>query len=261
MIASIALPSTSTLQPFLAFLRLEILRVTRNRRFLLLTFGFPLLFYLLYTRITPSQGIVAGSPWPVHFMVSMAIFGAIGASFSVGGQRLSSERASGWTRQLRITPLPPFAYTLTKAIAALAVTLPALIVVAAAAVVLDDVRLSPATWIGLIVTLWIGSLPLAALGLVLGFVLDADTAQIGNSLIYFGLAFLGGLFEPSQAMPSVMRQIAQWMPTGRLGDLGWRAVAGQAFNPTDALVLLGYAVVLFAAVAWLYRRDASEEHG
>ena len=252
----------SSLRPALAFLRLEILRVARNRRYLLLTLGFPLFFYLLNTRIESavSRGRIDGIAWPVYFMIGMAVFGSVGASFSVGGQRLAAERASGWTRQLRITPLSPAAYALTKVATALIVTLPALVVIGLAGVLVDGVALAPPTWLAVILLLWIGSLPFAALGLILGLVLDTDTAQLGVTAAYLVLAFVGGLFQPAQTMPSVLQQIAHALPPFHLADLGWRAVAGQPIDPADPAVLLGYAVVLFAAVAWLYRRDTSQEH-
>ncbi len=255
--------AASSLRPALAFLRLEILRVVRNRRYLLLTIGFPLFFYLMYTRILPASGLgwIDGMPWSAYFMIGMGVFGSVGASFSVGGQRLSAERASGWTRQLRITPLSPAAYVLAKVATALIVTLPALLVIALAGVAADGVTLAPGSWLTVVVLLWVGSLPIAALGLALGLLLDADTAQPGVTATYIGLAFLGGLFQPAQSMPSALQQLAHALPLFHLADLGWRAAAGRSLDPDDLLILLGYAIVLFATVAWLYRRDTSQEHG
>jgi ABC-2 type transport system permease protein len=44
----------------------------------------------------------------------MAAYGMIGASLS-NAIPISQERASGWTRQLRITPLPASAWIATEA--------------------------------------------------------------------------------------------------------------------------------------------------
>jgi ABC-2 type transport system permease protein len=43
----------------------------------------------------------------------MATYGAIGGALQVSAP-VARERASGWTRQLRVTPLPPVAYLLAK---------------------------------------------------------------------------------------------------------------------------------------------------
>ena len=85
----LAIPATTgrravpALQPFLAYLRLELRRATRNRRYLVMTVVFPVVIYVLYTAIIPaaaSDQTVGGLTWPVYFLVSMAAYGAIGAA-------------------------------------------------------------------------------------------------------------------------------------------------------------------------------------
>ena len=43
-----------------------------------------------------------------QLLAGMAAYGAIGGGLFAAGPRLSAERASGWLRQLRATPLSPF---------------------------------------------------------------------------------------------------------------------------------------------------------
>ena len=68
-------------------------------------------------------------PWRVYLMVSMCSFGALVAALTAGGARLSTERASGWARQLRVTPLPTWAYVATKVTASMLVILPVICLV------------------------------------------------------------------------------------------------------------------------------------
>ena len=89
-----------------AYLALEIRRAVRNRRYLVFAIGFPVVFYLLYTGVLHRRGRAPTDPtWTAYFLVSMAAYGMIGASLS-NAIPIAQERASGWTRQLRITPLP-----------------------------------------------------------------------------------------------------------------------------------------------------------
>ena len=53
-----------------------------------------------------------------YIMVSMALYGAALTAASAGAM-VAMERAMGWSRQLRLTPLSPVAYILMKAIVAL----------------------------------------------------------------------------------------------------------------------------------------------
>ena len=74
-----------SLRPFLAYLRLEVRRALRNRRYLVMTVVFPVVIYVLYTAVLPaaaSDVTVDGLTWPVYFLVSMAAYGAIGAAMS-----------------------------------------------------------------------------------------------------------------------------------------------------------------------------------
>jgi len=112
MIASApAVPSRRPLLPRL--LRFELRRVLRRPSFMIWTLAFPVVFYLS-TYANPTDNLHArttyGTTWPVFFMVSMCGWAAIAAAFNAGGGRLAAERANGWIRQLRLTPLPTWAY-------------------------------------------------------------------------------------------------------------------------------------------------------
>ena len=253
---AIAVPAQRSLSgPLLAYLRLEVVRALRNRRYLITTLVFPLAFYLMYTAagLGGTKGArIDGAAWSTYFMVSMAAFGAVGATLNSGGVRLAAERASGWTRQLRVTPLPPAAYLVTKIATALIVTLPAIAAVGVAGIVLNGVELDAATWIRLLISLWLGALPFAALGILLGYLFDADTAQAGQTVVFFLIAILGGLLQPISALGEPLGTIARVLPSYHFGNLGWTAIKGAALDPTDVVVLGAYTVVFGALVAWRY---------
>ncbi len=249
--------------PLVAYLRLEVVRVLRNRRYLLTTLAFPLAFYLMYTAVGlgGAKGArLEGTAWTTYFMVSMAAFGAIGATLNSGGIRLAAERASGWTRQLRVTPLPPFAYLTTKIVTAMVVTLPSIAAVGIAGVVVNGVQLDPLTWLRLVVSLWLGALPFAALGILLGYLFTADTAQAGQNVIFFAVAILGGLFQPVSALGEPLGTIARVLPSYHFGNLGWTAIKGAALDPTDIVVLGAYTLVFGVLVAWRYLSE-ERAHG
>lgn len=248
-----------TVRPFVA---LEIRRAVRNRRFIVFTIGFPLVLYLLYTTAGVATSgsadhdpIVGGMHFSAYFMVSMASFAAMSAAFTVGGIRLSMERASGWVRQLRVTPLPAATYVVGKVLVALAIMLPALVLVALAAVLANGVSLSLDIWVRLVLSIWLGSLPLVALAILLGYLFDVEAAQAAQMVLLFGLSIFGGLFIPVQSLPDALATIARMTPTYQLADLGWRAIVGRAPELGGVALLIGYTAVFGALVAWRYRAD------
>lgn len=245
-------PTVPAVRTIVVYARLEIRRVLRNRRYLLFAIGFPVFFYLLYTGVIGGRTSGEAGAWPAFFMVSMAAYGMIGAALS-GAVPIAQERASGWTRQLRITPLPPVGWVGAKVLVAYLTSLPALVLVAATAILVNHVVLPIGTWIVIVGGLGLGVIPFAVFGLLLGYVFDVNSAQSAMSISYIGLAVLGGLWAPASTFGEPLATIARIMPTYHFADLGWASIAGGLPDPADVAVLVGWAVAAFAVVAWRYR--------
>ena len=127
----------------LAFGRFEVGRLVRSWKFLVITVGFPVTFYMLFLGDRQAGQVIDGTvPWRVYLMVSMCSFGALVAALTAGGARLSTERASGWARQLRVTPLPTWAYVATKVTASMLVILPVICLVEVVGATFGEVDLT-----------------------------------------------------------------------------------------------------------------------
>jgi ABC-2 type transport system permease protein len=238
-----------------AYLRFELPRTFRNRRYIVLAIGFPVAFYLLFTRVL--TGNAPADPGVQAFgMVSMAAYGAIGASLSAA-VRISMERTNGWMRQLRVTPLPPLAYLTGKFASAYVTAVPSIVLVMFTAYAVNGVALAPTTWLLVFVALAFGVLPFAALGVAIGFLFDESSAQLVFSIAYVGLAVLGGLWTPISSFPDALATLSRMTPSYRFADLGWAALAGRSPDIVDVLLLAAYGAAFAALVAWRYR--AAEE--
>src|SRR5919197_2947691 len=89
----------------LGMIKLELRRMSRNRRTVIFTLVLPAVFFLLFgTNAGSKHDTVGGGNVAGYIMVSMAVYGAMLATTS-GGAMVSIERAAGWSRQLRLTPL------------------------------------------------------------------------------------------------------------------------------------------------------------
>jgi ABC-2 type transport system permease protein len=258
MTTAIAIPRTvSSIAALRAFVTLEVRRAFRNRRYLLFAIGFPTAFYLLYTGVLSGAAAdptatVGGMPWRTYFMVSMAAYAAIVAA--VGGAIvIADERSSGWTRQLRVTPLPAAAYVVGKLIVSYVVTAPAITAVLVAGALANHVELSAISWAQILVTLVIGSLPFAAIGLLIGYLFDAASAQGAMMVTLFSLAILGGLWAPITSFPDTLATIGRMLPSFRLAELGRDAATGAPPDLATVAILVAYAAAIGALVAWRYR--------
>ena len=229
----------------------------RNLRFLVLTVALPLLLFLLYSSLYGGQTTGTGLSVIAYLMVSMASFGCIGAAINTGA-RVAIERQTGWNRQLRLTALPANSYLVAKAVVSMLVTLPALILVFLAGATVGHVTLTPAQWWGTGLALWLGLIPVAVLGLVIGFAGTVDTVQPVSMLTYLGLSILGGLWFPVEQFPTFLQYIAKLTPSYWLAELGRDVLAGDGVPMMAVLALATWTVVLGAIGAFAYSRSGNK---
>ncbi|QXV58807.1 ABC transporter permease [Amycolatopsis sp. TNS106] len=237
-----------------AYLRTEIVRTFRSTRFVLFAVAFPVLMFLLQANV-----FVAGDAnFAGVIMVNMMAFGAFSAAMT-SGAKLAIERSTGWQRQLRLTPLTGAGYLGGKALSAMLVALPSLLVVPLVGVLFQGVHLDAAGWLRLVAGSWLGAIPLVLLGLLLGQFGTPESMQPLNMIVMMGMGFLGGLWIPIDGMPSWMAGLAQVTPTYWLIQLVRPVVTDQLTVglPAALGVLAAWTAVLGALVIRRYRKDSA----
>jgi ABC-2 type transport system permease protein len=237
------------------YLKLEVRRALRDRRYTAIVVGWPVASYLLFSTVFHSAADRAEGLDPsVEIMVAMAAFGAIGAVLMATGPRMAADRDSGWTRQLRLTPFPTERALLVRVVSALLLTLPAVCLTLTVAFAAKGVRLTFWAWPAIVGLLLVGALPFAALGVAIGAVTNGESATGITSIAYLALAALGGLWMPTSSMPSGMRHVAHVLPSNSLAQLGWHVAAGGAPPMSAFVVLAAWAIGLSVVALGLARR-------
>jgi ABC-2 type transport system permease protein len=241
------------------YLRLEVVRMASDKRFLILMLAMPIAMYLLFTNLfgAANNRPANGLPPDLAAMISMAAFGAIGAALTATGPRIAQERTNGWMRQLRIMPLPTRSVITAKILAAMVWALPAILLVLLTAVIDHGVSLTAGQWAAIAALLWVGSAPFAALGLLIGYLTDDSSAFPVMYGVYLFLGAAGGLWMPASVLPSLLRHISYALPSNRVAEFGWRIAAGHSPSFTGPLILLGWLVGFTGLAALAYRRTAT----
>ncbi len=237
-----------------AYTRFEILRAVRNRRYLMFTMVMPVILYLLFSG-EASNGRISGVRFAAYFVVSMVSYAAIGSAFNAGGARLAAERASGWTTQVRITPLSTIGYISSKMATAVGIAVPGTILVALAGIFFEHVSLGAGSWIQLFLTVWLALLPFAALSMAIGYAFDTDSAQAGTMAAILILSFGGGLWAPITSFPKLLRYIGECLPSYQMADAARASLHHTVPNGLDILGLLFWTVAFGALFGWFYRRE------
>ena len=240
-----------------AYLKLEIARTLRNRRYLFFVVGFPVAFYLLFTHIfdkdvSPSDKI----EFYRDYMIAMAAYGAVGASMMATGPRIALERGLGWSRQLRLTPLTPGAALVAKVLSAMVTAAIAPVTVTVIGRLVNHVSLPVGHWLMILAFMIVGTFPFAALGTAIGYLVDGETAQLATMISYLALAILGGFWFPVDNFGGTLREVARALPSYRYADLGWQSVQGHVPPLLDLAVLAAWTAVFLALGTYAYRRPA-----
>lgn len=244
------------MRALVAFARFEVGRLLSSWKFLIITIGFPVIFYMLFLGDRRPGEMIAGTvTWRVYLMVSMCSFGALVAALTAAGARLSGERSSGWARQLRVTPLPAWSYVVTKVVASMLVMLPVIGLVEIVGVGFGGVHLGLQTWLELTGLLWVTALPFAMLGVFIGFMVHAETAFPVVTGLMFVLGYFGGLFNPVSSMPRALQVAAHSLPSFHHASLGLGLLDRQGFAIEDWLVLAGYTLALGLAIVLRHRSE------
>jgi ABC-2 type transport system permease protein len=239
-----------------AYTRFELLRVLRNRRFFFLSLGFPLVLYLLIAGSNRHNPNLAktGISAPLYYMVGMIAFGTMGAMLS-SGARIAAERAVGWNRQLRISPLSTRSYLRAKVLTAYLMALLAMAVLYACGAVYG-VSMSASHWLEMTLLILVCLVPFAALGIAAGHLLTPDSIgpAVGGGVAL--LAFLGGTWFP---IPShgLLHDVGQLLPSYWLVQASHVALGGHPIGGKGWTVIVVWTVVLAAVARRAYRNDTA----
>jgi ABC-2 type transport system permease protein len=184
-------------------------------------------------------------------MVGLVGFGTMTGLISTGA-RIASERTDGWTRQLRITPLSPRAYLGAKVLTGYAMALLTITMLYTSGAVLG-VRLPGERWLEMTALILIGLLPFAALGVLVGHLLTADTIGPANAGLVSVLALVSGTWFPLG--DGFVHDIAQFLPSDWLVQASHVALGGSAWTANGWIVIAGWTITLTVLARTAYRHD------
>lgn len=240
----------------IAYASFEVRRTLRNPGFLFLVTVVPAVLYLIGVRGASEHESIGGMPASLWYLASSAALGAIGAAITGSGARLAAERASGWNRQLRVTPLTEASWLAGRVVASTLVVIPVVLVVGGLAMASSDVHLSVGQWLGLTSALVLGSVPIALIGLLIGLTLRFEAAQAAQAVAFVLLAFLGGAFAQSEDPPAALEPIVQLSPSYYLVELSRYVVGGQRSVPGEGFATLVASTAILALLVVAVRRRA-----
>jgi ABC-2 type transport system permease protein len=237
----------------LAYGRYELLRTFRNRRLWIFSFAFPLVLYFAIAAPNRSEHDLGGTgiAASVYFMVGLAAFGAMNAVIG-SGARISAERAVGWNRQLRLTPLSTRTYFRIKVLTAYVMAVVTILLLYAAGAILG-VHLGARDWLAMTALILIGLAPFAAIGILFGHLMTPDSIgpAVGGTTAVFAL--LGGVWFP--VTHGALHTLAEALPSYWLVQAGHVGLGGEGWGAVGWAVVAAWTAACAVLARRAYERD------
>jgi len=236
-------------------LGIEIRRMLRNRRTVVIGLVVPVVMALIFVGQSGWQEKAGSGNVGAYILISIALYAAALTS-AANGAMVALERATGWSRQLRLTPLNPVAYILTKAVIALIMGAVAIAVVNVVGVLEGKASMPTGVWIASAVLALVCTLTFAALGVFVGYIVPGENAMqlLGPGLA--ALSFLGGVFIPLSQYNHIVRDIAYWTPMYGVAEVARAPLTHELpwYAVVNAIAWFGLFV---AGAAWRMSKDTA----
>jgi ABC-2 type transport system permease protein len=186
---------------------------------------------------------------------SMVTFAAMVSSLFQYGVGVAEDRAQPWdpfTRTLPAGSGPRFAGRILAGTAMLLLSVLPVLLIAA---LLTEATITPGRLTVAFGALVLGSLPFTLMGLAIGYALPTKAALAVAQILFFPLAFGGGLLSAPGDAPGFVERIAPFLPSRGAGELMWAAVGGFTPSVTAMVSLVAWTGAAAIAAVWAYRRD------
>lgn len=236
--------------------RAQLLNYVRIPAFSLTSLLLPVMFFAFFGLPNVNQHRPDGSLYGPYLLASFSAYSVSSVMVYNFGIGVASRRGMKQDLLERATPLPASLSLAANVLVAIIFALACTLVLFAFAMVVGGVRMNVGTGLSIIVRALLGSIPLIALGMAIGYSSGPNAAPAIANLIYLPLSFASGLFIPIQFLPDFFQKIAPWLPTYHYAQLTWDAL-GQAAEslPRAALGLGVWTVVLLAIAVRAYQLD------
>lgn len=246
---AVASESADALHPLRILLKetqYELASRMRTRAYSLAVIGLPIMFYLLFGMANRGK---AGA---LYLVAGYTCWGVVSACLFGIGLTLAMERAQGWLDLKRASPMPPLAYLGAKVATCATFGLIIAIVLILLGSSLGGVTITASRAAALIGVAVVGSIPFAAMGFFVSFLVPPNSGPGIMNLIYLPLSFASGFWMPVSMLPHWLQVVAPALPTYHLAQIAL-AIIGMA--PANGMALhwavLGGFTVLMLAAAWI----------
>ncbi|MEH2052285.1 ABC transporter ATP-binding protein/permease [Nostoc sp.] len=224
----------------------EIIQLFRTPLFLL-----GIILFACFSSVLPFHGELAKQA-----LTSFSVLILLTIAIDRLGKRVSVERAEGWLKLLRITPLPPVIYIAAKVVTTLLLSAIIITLIMILGIWRLKIDINPEQLLLLVFSLVLGVIPFAVFGLALSYLTEPKSYDsIAGLSIPLGLASCGAL---PLTNPRYLQDLVAFSPFYHYRELTlWAAGLDYDKHLLLHFLWLLWAGGMFGLIAvWAYKRDS-----
>lgn len=189
---------------------------------------------------------------------SFATFGCLTVMLFQMAVQIAHERELSWSRYMRTLPVHSLEVLGAKVLASLVLALLAILTVFMVAALSTQIDYTEVPIFKLITALLIGVIPFGLLGISIGYAVKGNAAVPLANMVHLPLSFAGGLWLPPNALPKVIQNISEYLPTRAFAEILWAIAFKKEIVLKNVYYLSGYFIVFLIATFFLYKRNQSK---
>jgi ABC-2 type transport system permease protein len=235
----------------------------RNPASTFFTVVLPLIFLVIFVSIFGNEELPNGakvSTLYVPGILALAIISATAVNVAI---TMTGRRERGILKRVRGTPIPPWVFVASQAIAGFVISLVMTVLITVIGRLFYGVQLNASGVPSLVLSVFIGAATFSAIGLALTTIIPSEEAAPAvTNAIMLPLYFISDVFIPGDQIPAWVQQMADLFPVKHLS-----LALQESYNPfaeaapwpwANWLVMAAWAtfatVVTMRAFRWTPRR-------
>lgn len=239
-------------------LNFDLLIFRRNPAASFFTVVLPLIFLFLFTSIFGNGTLDNGakvSTLYVPGILTLAIVSATAVNVAI---TMTTRRERGVLKRVRGTPVSPAVFILSQSLAGTVIAFVMTVIISIIGRIVYGVSLHLATLPSLIISVTIGAMAFAAIGLAMTTIISSeDAAPAVTNAVFLPLYFVSGVFVPNEGVPEWVQTVGNLFPVSHLNQAlqeSYNPFAdGAAWPWNHWLVIIGWGAVAGAIAVKRFR--------
>ena len=238
--------------------KIEFVRAGRNKKYLIMSIGMPVVFYLIFTALLKLPNIEAQRLFMKEYLMSMTVFSLSSFSLFTFPVEIIEDKKNGWRNLLYRLPISVKDIYIVKLFKMVIYFFVSIVLVFLVGYLIRGVQLTITQWVVSGLLLLFGATVFLSLGTILSNFKDEKTSSIFGNLLFLGLAMVGGLWFPTNQFPEWLQTVSKLTPTYHFRELAVGYITSGEIPLKSILVMIIYGLI-FISISILISKKKKED--